>query len=109
LIGLAGLGLFAVITFLKAGKILQIYVKDPKRARIGVVVFLAALAATIVESFTHQIFHTRELWLVLAVQEAVLYKMLTLEFGIEPANSAVQESYYRRGLLAQPDGSANNR
>jgi O-antigen ligase len=108
LIGLTGLALFAVITLLNAGKILQIYVKDPKRARIGVVVFLAALAATIVESLTHQIFHTRELWLVLAVQEAVLFKMLTLEFGIEPVDRFVQESsLYRQGLLAQLDGSAN--
>jgi hypothetical protein len=91
LIGLTGLALFAGITLIKAGRIIQIFEKDPKQARIGVVVFLAALAATIVESLTHQIFHTRELWLVLAVLETVLFKMLTSEFGIEPIVRAVQE------------------
>jgi O-antigen ligase len=108
LIGLTGLALFAIITLIKAGRIIQIFVKDPKRARIGVVVFLAALAATIVESLTHQIFHTRELWLVLAVQEAVLFKMLTSESGIEPTVRAVQESSgYQQGYLAQPEVIAN--
>jgi len=32
------------------------------------------LVAVLVESLTHQIFHARELWLVLAVQEAFLYQ-----------------------------------
>lgn len=91
LIGLTGLALFAGITFMKAVQILEIFRKDPRRARLGVVVFLAALAATIVESLTHQIFHTRELWLVLAVQEAVLHKMRTSEYGIEPALPKMQE------------------
>jgi hypothetical protein len=103
LIGLIGLGLFAGITMSKAIHILQIFEKDPKRARFGVVVFLAALAATLVESLTHQIFHTRELWLVLAVQEAVLYKMITSEYGIEPIVDATSEpSRSHPGLLLRP-------
>jgi hypothetical protein len=101
-IGLVGLALFAGITMGKAIHILQIFSKDPKRARFGVVVFLAALIATIVESLTHQIFHTRELWLVLAVQEAVLYKMITLEQGIEPIVQPLPEpSRAYPELLAQ--------
>jgi hypothetical protein len=56
-----------------------------------VIVFLAALAAILVESLTHQVFHTREMWLVLAVLEAVLYKMITSEYGIEPAADPASE------------------
>ena len=77
LLGLIGLGLFAGITFTKAIQLLQISANDPRRTPFGVVVFLAALSATIVESLTHQIFHTRELWLLLALQEAVFYKMVS--------------------------------
>jgi hypothetical protein len=91
LLGLIGLGLFAGITLSKAIRILQIFEKYPKRAQFGVVVFLAALIAIMVESLTHQVFHTRELWLVLAVQEAVLYKMMTSEHGILPIAQAVPE------------------
>jgi len=104
LIGLIGLGLFAGITLMKAVQIIQIFRNDPKRARIGVVVFLAALVATIVESLTHQVFHTRELWLVLAVQEAVLHKMITSEYGIEVTLRTMQEpSGYHPGLLVRPE------
>jgi len=104
LLGLIGLALFSGIAMIKSVQILQIASKYPKRARFGVVVILAALVATMVESLTHQVFHTRELWLVLAVQEAVLYKMLTSEHGIEPTVSVMQEvSHYRHGLLVQPE------
>ena len=91
LIGLIGLAMFAAITLQKSVQTLQIFRKDPKRARPGVVVFLAALTAILVESLTHQIFHTREMWLVLAVQEAVLYKMITSDYGIEPTAHTLQE------------------
>jgi O-antigen ligase len=108
LIGLTGLALFAGFTLLKSAQIIKIYEKYPQRARLGVVVFLAALAATLVESLTHQIFHTRELWLVLALQEAVLFKMLTSEFGIEPTIHATHElSQYSQGLSPQPEMAAH--
>jgi len=103
LLGLIGLALFAGITIMKAVQILQIFRKDPKRARLAVVVFLAALVATMVESLTHQIFHTRELWLVLAVQEAVLHKMRTSEYGIEPTLLEMQKpSPSHPGLPVRP-------
>jgi len=92
LLGLLGLALFAGITFTKGVRILQTFRKYPNRARLSVVIFLGALMATIVESLTHQVFHTRELWLVLAVQEAVLYKMVTSEHGIEPVSQPIQET-----------------
>jgi O-antigen ligase len=104
LLGLFGLGLFAGITLLKALQILNIYRKHPGRARWGVVVFLAALAATFVESLTHQVFHTRELWLVLAFQEAVLYKMATSENGIEPIRPTIPEAGQQpRKLRVRPE------
>jgi hypothetical protein len=37
-------------------------------------VFLAATASIAVESLTHQVFHSRELWVVLATQEALVYQ-----------------------------------
>lgn len=103
LIGLAGLALFAGIMLIKSGKIIKIYEKYPERAPIGVVIFLAVLGTTIVESLTHQVFHARELWLVLALQEAVLYKMITSESGIEPVIPVAEEpAQHRPELLAQP-------
>jgi hypothetical protein len=106
LLGLIGLGLFAAIGMSKAVHIMQISEKDPKRAGFGVVVFLAALTATMVESLTHQVFHTRELWLVLAVQEAVLYKMITSEDGIKLSVRTMQElPSYRPKLLARPEAT----
>ena len=106
LLGLIGLGLFAAIGMSKAVHIMQISGKDPKRAGFGVVVFLAALTATMVESLTHQVFHTRELWLVLAVQEAVLYKMITSEDGIKLSVRTMQElPSYRPELLARPEAT----
>jgi hypothetical protein len=108
LLGLIGLALFPIITLKKAIEIMQIFNKNPKRARFGVVVFMAALVATIVESLTHQIFHTRELWLVLAVQEAVLYKMITSEHGIELIVQTTPEpSRTRPGPLTQPEIMVN--
>jgi hypothetical protein len=38
------------------------------------VVFLAAMAAVAVESLTHQVFHSRELWVLLAAQEGLVYQ-----------------------------------
>lgn len=108
LIGLVGLGLFAAITLIKGVQILEIFRKNPKRARLGVVVFLAILGATMVESLTHQVFHTRELWLILAVQEAVLYKMTTAEFGIEPiVQSKPKPAKNHPGFVTQPEAVFN--
>jgi hypothetical protein len=75
LIGLSGLALFAGISIRRAISILQISGKDPKAAHLELVVFLAVIAATLVESLTHQMFRTRELWLVLAIQEAVYFQL----------------------------------
>jgi hypothetical protein len=42
-------------------------------------IFLAAVVAACVESQFHQVFHERALWLVLAVQEAVLVKAIVMK------------------------------
>jgi O-antigen ligase len=104
LIGVLGLVLFAGIAMTSAVRIIQIFSKDPKRGRLELVVLLAALTAAMIESLTHQIFHTRELWLVLAVQEAVLYKMMTSENGINPTVQIMQEPAQEpHQMLVQPD------
>jgi O-antigen ligase len=104
LLGLTGLALFAGIAMSNAVRIINGFRNDSKRARLGVVVFLALLASTIVESLTHQVFHTRELWLVLALEEAVLYKMITSENGIEPADQPAQMSPRERRELVGRSG-----
>ena len=70
-IGLLGLALFAVIALKRAISITLMVDKSPGRLRLELVIFLAIIVAVMVESLTHQIFRTRELWLVLALQEAV--------------------------------------
>ena len=91
LIGLLGLALFAGIAITRALSILKIGNRDPQRARLELVIFLAVIGATVVESLTHQLFRTRELWLVLAIQEAVHYKLVTTETVWVPRQSR-QES-----------------
>ena len=72
-LGLVLLGMKAVI---RALNMLFVYHKYPERVQLNVIVFLIALVATLVESLTHQIFHDRQLWLVLAVQEAMYFKLI---------------------------------
>lgn len=79
LIGLLGLGLFAGIGLRRALTIVQLSYKTPGRTRLELVVFLAMIVAAMIESLTHQIFRTRELWLVLAVQEAIYFGLLTAQ------------------------------
>lgn len=77
LIGLLGLGLFAVIAVRRGLAILRLSDRAPDQTRLEMVVFLAFIAATVVESLTHQMFRTRELWLVLAMQEAIYFHFKT--------------------------------
>jgi O-antigen ligase len=104
LLGTLGLVLFAILVWGRAAYMVLISNKYPDRARLTVVVFLAAMTAAIVESLTHQVFHFRELWLVLAVQEAMLFKMMIFESGAEPATHMLNEPlHHRHGLMVQPD------
>jgi hypothetical protein len=102
LIGVMGLALFAGIAMGRAISILQIAGKASKRARLELVVFLAVIVATMVESLTHQMFRTRELWLVLAIQEAIYFELRTSDYGVEPISPTVKKpSRYHRGVLVQ--------
>lgn len=71
-----GLVFFAGIVVSRAISLLKIHSKYPKYVGLEVVVFLATFVAILVASLTHQIFHTRELWLVLALQEAMHFRFM---------------------------------
>jgi len=75
LIGFTGLMLFAIIAVMRAIYLLMMYRKYPEQIGLSVVVFPAAMTAVLVVSLTHQIFHARELWLVLALQEAMVFRI----------------------------------
>ena len=106
LIGTLGLVLFAVIAVGRAAYIVLLTYKYPGRSRLGVVVFLGAIIAAIVESLTHQTFHFRELWVVLAFQEAMLYKIKTSESEVEPIPDTLNEpAGHRHRFVVQPDVS----
>jgi len=75
LLGALGLVILGAIAVSRAFYMLQMHRKYPQRAGLVVVVFMAAIAAMLVASLTHQVFHSRELWLVLASQEAMFFKM----------------------------------
>lgn len=86
LIGLLGLVLFGGIAVGRAFYLFLIRSKSLQPSRLMVVVFLAATVAIVVESITHQIFHARQIWLVLALQEAMLYKSMNSKRGIKPTS-----------------------
>jgi O-antigen ligase len=104
LLGTLGLVLFAIIAVSRAAYMVVVCNKYPDRAQFVVVVFLGATIAAMVQSLTHQIFHFRELWLVLAFQEALLYKMTTSESRVEPTPRALDgPPHHGRGFVGQPD------
>jgi len=76
LIGVTGLALFAGIAARRAIMLLVLSGRSTGGVRLELVIFLAVLAATVVESLTHQMFRTRELWFVLALQEAVYFNLV---------------------------------
>ena len=72
LLGVLGLVMLAGVAVSRAVWMLQIGCKYPRQTGFTAVVFLATFAAVLVVSLTHQVFHSREIWLVLASQEAML-------------------------------------
>jgi O-antigen ligase len=104
LLGTLGLVLFAALAAGRAAYMVLIAIKYPDRARLVIVVFLAAIVAALVESLTHQTFHFRELWVVLALQEAMLFKMSVGRSGVDPTTHLPGELLrQRRGLVGQPE------
>jgi hypothetical protein len=79
LIATIGLILFAIVAVSKAVQLLLMYrSRYPQNIGLIAVIFLAIFAAMLFVSITHQIFHARELWLVLALQEAVVFNVKEL-------------------------------
>jgi O-antigen ligase len=74
-VGTLGLFLIAGVALGRAANLVWMYNKHPARAGPEGFVFLGAIVAAVVESLTHQVFHFRELWLVLALQEAMVFTM----------------------------------
>jgi len=74
LIGVSGLMLFAIIAISRAMYLLLMYARYPGQIGLVVVVFPGIIAAILLVSLTHQIFHARELWLVLGLQEAMVFR-----------------------------------
>ncbi len=89
LIGTLGLLLFAGVALSRAVNLIWVYNKYPARAGPEGFVFLGAVVAALVESLTHQVFHFRELWLVLALQEAVALKIARSKQGVEPGRQSL--------------------
>jgi hypothetical protein len=73
LLGMLGLVLLAASLLEKSCQTFLLWKNDPIRAKKALV-FLAVLVSMIIESQTHQIFHFRVVWLVFAVQEAIIIR-----------------------------------
>jgi O-antigen ligase len=76
LIGAAGLVLLAGLAVYRAARLARLHSQSSDLSGWAGIVFLAALAAALVNAQFHQIFHDRSVWLVLATQEAILFKWL---------------------------------
>jgi len=72
LLGVLGLLALAGVALSRAIYCLRIGLSDAQDPDLSAVVFLAAFASVLVVSLTHQVFHSREIWLVLASQEALI-------------------------------------
>jgi hypothetical protein len=72
LVGVAGLILLALIALGRAIRLLLSKGTLSRGWGIALVVFPASILAILFVSITHQIFHTRSLWILLAVQEAMI-------------------------------------
>lgn len=74
-IALIGLILFILVSIGRALYLLMMYNKYPQQIGLLIVVFPAIIAAMLIISLTHQVFHAREMWLVLGLQEATIFKV----------------------------------
>jgi O-antigen ligase len=72
LLGASGLVLLGGTAALKAWQMLKLFQRNPDQVGAAGLIFLAALGGIALYSQTHQIFHDRSLWLVLAFQEVIL-------------------------------------
>lgn len=80
LLGVLGLVLLAAFAMARAVRLFKLGCKYPQHVGLTTVVVLATFVSVLVVSLTHQVFHCREIWLVLASQEALL-----VHYGRAPA------------------------
>ncbi|HZM01338.1 MAG TPA: O-antigen ligase family protein [Planctomycetota bacterium] len=71
LLGLLGLCLLGVLAFARSIEVFRVV---RAQGRLRGIVFPGVVAATFAASLTHEVFHSREVWLALAVQEAALWR-----------------------------------
>lgn len=71
LLGALGLVLLAVVAVSRSVLLLRIGCSNPD-VGLSSVVFLGVFASVLFVSLTHQVFHAREIWFVLAAQEGML-------------------------------------
>lgn len=95
--GLIGLMLVFAVALVRSLALLARSARRPEEVSPAVVVFLAALAAGLFESLTHQVFHFRAMWLVLALQEALLLR--TAQPSPEEVQASPTSYLPRSGLL----------
>lgn len=74
IVGLLGLAALFAVALLRSMVLVVRVARWPTRVSPAHVVFVAALVAAFIESLTHQVFHFRAMWLVLALQEAALLR-----------------------------------
>lgn len=74
-IAIAGLILFIIVSISRAVYLMMMYAKAPDRIGLTIVVFPAIVTSMLIVSLTHQVFHAREMWLVLGLQEAMVFKI----------------------------------
>ena len=98
LIGVLGLVLFPIIALRRTFSLLQSSKKASGQVQFELVVFVGIVMATMFESLTHQLFRTRELWLILALQEAVYFAITTSK--IETLTDPHMQQLARRYPLA---------
>lgn len=84
LIGTLGLGLFALLALIRSVNLFQLsHSQGGDGYRLVAIVFLFAMTATVVYSLTHQVFHNRQLWIVLAFQEAMYFRLTQSAIRLE--------------------------
>jgi len=91
LLGVLGLLVLVGVAVSRAFYWLRLSFDNGQDAGLSAVIFLSAFAAVLVVSLTHQVFHCREIWLVLASQEALIAQQERNEATASPANKQTKE------------------
>ena len=85
--GLLGTGALLILVVVAMARALEVMRLGISQGRRWTLVFPAAVVATCVEAMTHEVFHMRQVWMALAIQEAVLWKS-RIEVGRLPSETS---------------------